>query len=281
MTMAYDLYRGLKRGNVTTFFDSNEERNLVHLMEQSEKFILPQISDVEQEPWLIEFEEYQLEDIKMPYDRICVEYKTLMDVQGKEKKIDVIVCASEVSASKVEFNEDGIFFCTFYKVEGRWLQYPASGFIPKFNMTSKFRSNSTEKITPIMACIELSNSLGGISQKDATTDLGMDVRALLSISVCRMGRKIEYPLVQSAAMRSAMSRKRKIFAHRQLFFSPIPVQREKREPVGTHASPAMHKRRGHFRQLKSGKVVWVKSSIVGKPENGVVTKDYVMEGVNQ
>lgn len=279
MTIAYELYREIKKGNVTTFMTSNEKRNLVHLMEQSEKFILPQISDVEQEPWLIEFEEYQLEDIKMPYGRICVEYKTLMDVEGEEKKISVIVCASEVPASKVEFNEDGIVFFTFYKVEGRWAQYPASGFIPKFNITSKFRSNRTGKTAPVMACIELIKSLGGISQEDATTDLGMDVRALLSISVCRMGRKVEYPLAQNAAIRSAMSRKRKMFAHRQLFFSPIPVQREKREPVGTHASPAMHKRRGHFRQLKSGKVVWVKSSIVGKPENGVITKDYVMEGI--
>jgi hypothetical protein len=45
---------------------------------------------------------------------------------------------------------------------------------------------------------------------------------------------------------------------------------------GTHASPRMHKRRGHVRRLGSGKTVWVRNTIVGKPGTGAVEKDYAV-----
>lgn len=45
-------------------------------------------------------------------------------------------------------------------------------------------------------------------------------------------------------------------------------------PTGTHASPRQHDRRGHYRTLKSGKTVWVRSCVVGSPDNGVVSKEY-------
>lgn len=42
---------------------------------------------------------------------------------------------------------------------------------------------------------------------------------------------------------------------------------------GTHASPALHWRRGHFRQLPNG-VIPVAPCVVGFAENGVIVKDY-------
>jgi hypothetical protein len=46
--------------------------------------------------------------------------------------------------------------------------------------------------------------------------------------------------------------------------------------VGTHASPRMHLRRGHIRRLITGKVTWVKNTIVGNPERGLVEKSYTV-----
>jgi hypothetical protein len=46
---------------------------------------------------------------------------------------------------------------------------------------------------------------------------------------------------------------------------------------GTHASPRFHERRGHWRTLKSGKKTWINSMKVGKLENGIILKDYVVE----
>ncbi len=43
---------------------------------------------------------------------------------------------------------------------------------------------------------------------------------------------------------------------------------------GTHASPRMHKRRGHIRRLHSGKTTWIRNMIVGKPGAGSVEKEY-------
>lgn len=43
---------------------------------------------------------------------------------------------------------------------------------------------------------------------------------------------------------------------------------------GTHASPRLHDRRGHWRTYPSGKRGWVKECKVGSPSKGIVFKDY-------
>lgn len=43
---------------------------------------------------------------------------------------------------------------------------------------------------------------------------------------------------------------------------------------GTHASPRLHDRRGHWRKHPSGKQVWVKACKVGDASQGTVFKDY-------
>lgn len=44
---------------------------------------------------------------------------------------------------------------------------------------------------------------------------------------------------------------------------------------GTHASPRLHDRRGHWRTMKkSGKKVWVRDCKVGDPSKGIIKHDY-------
>lgn len=44
---------------------------------------------------------------------------------------------------------------------------------------------------------------------------------------------------------------------------------------GTHASPRLHDRRGHWRTMKkSGKRVWVRECKVGDPSKGIIKHDY-------
>lgn len=50
---------------------------------------------------------------------------------------------------------------------------------------------------------------------------------------------------------------------------------------GTHASPRRHERRGHWRNLKSGKRVWVRNCWAGNAALGTVFKDYVVKGDNR
>lgn len=45
---------------------------------------------------------------------------------------------------------------------------------------------------------------------------------------------------------------------------------------GSHASPAFHLRRGHFRRYRDGRVVWVRDTTVGKKSDGIIMKDYAL-----
>jgi hypothetical protein len=54
-----------------------------------------------------------------------------------------------------------------------------------------------------------------------------------------------------------------------------PGQVRKEHQGGTHASPARHQRRGHYRKLPSGKLAWVKPTWVGNIERGLIIHDYV------
>lgn len=58
----------------------------------------------------------------------------------------------------------------------------------------------------------------------------------------------------------------------------IEPQKQKAEPLGGHhASPRQHDRRGHWRNLRDGRRVWVRNCIVGDPSKGAVFKDYQCE----
>lgn len=72
--------------------------------------------------------------------------------------------------------------------------------------------------------------------------------------------------------RKAKGKPPALFDWRTVVIAPPP------EPVppkgGTHASPRLHDRRGHWRNHPSGKQVWVKACKVGDAAKGVIFKDY-------
>jgi hypothetical protein len=43
---------------------------------------------------------------------------------------------------------------------------------------------------------------------------------------------------------------------------------------GTHASPRLHQRRGHWSVSKLGKKYWRRETVVGNPDNGMLFHDY-------
>lgn len=62
------------------------------------------------------------------------------------------------------------------------------------------------------------------------------------------------------------------YAWRTIVVAPTPPRRP--AAGGTHASPRLHERRGHWRRLHNGDSVWVRSCLVGDPDRGVVEHDY-------
>lgn len=61
-----------------------------------------------------------------------------------------------------------------------------------------------------------------------------------------------------------------------------PVTQKMPHQGGTHASPRLHDRRGHWRTYRAtGKRVWVRDCKVGDASKGVVFKDYQIEARGQ
>ena len=79
--------------------------------------------------------------------------------------------------------------------------------------------------------------------------------------------------------KSLINQKRKAKGKGPVIFDWHTVTVEKPKPKqepkgGTHASPRLHDRRGHWRTYPSGKRGWVKACKVGDGSKGVVFKDY-------
>ena len=79
--------------------------------------------------------------------------------------------------------------------------------------------------------------------------------------------------------KSLINQKRKAKGKGPVIFDWHTVTVEKPKPKqepkgGTHASPRLHDRRGHWRTYPSGKRGWVKACKVGDGGKGVVFKDY-------
>jgi hypothetical protein len=54
----------------------------------------------------------------------------------------------------------------------------------------------------------------------------------------------------------------------------VPPAKKNDPQGGTHASPRLHDRRGHWRTCKSGLRVWIRDCKVGDASKGVIFKDY-------
>lgn len=64
--------------------------------------------------------------------------------------------------------------------------------------------------------------------------------------------------------------------HKVLTINTAAARSAARPATGTHESPRLHWRRGHWRHLATGKV-WVRRCLVGDPARGFVEKDYRIE----
>lgn len=114
---------------------------------------------------------------------------------------------------------------------------------------------------------------GELPHKDAyTTALRIVEDFLLSL---RTGCSSYIPKARQSLINSKRAAKGKgpaLFDWRTVIVKP--AQPKGASQGGTHASPRLHDRRGHWRKYPSGKVGWVKSCKVGDPTRGVVFKDY-------
>lgn len=64
-----------------------------------------------------------------------------------------------------------------------------------------------------------------------------------------------------------------LFSYKTLSLAVPNIRRASANAGGTHASPRVHLRRGHIRQLSDDRAIWVQPCVVGS-KHGLVQKDY-------
>jgi hypothetical protein len=92
----------------------------------------------------------------------------------------------------------------------------------------------------------------------------------------------EVLLAHNAKGMDFINRKRKA-KHQPLLYSWNTIELKPSAQVvqenkgGSHASPARHKRRAHFRKKRDGSFAWIPEMWVGSIENGLIVHDYVAD----
>lgn len=71
--------------------------------------------------------------------------------------------------------------------------------------------------------------------------------------------------------------KKPIYEFKIAFVNGEPSSPRRAYQGGTHASPTMHRRRGHFRKWKDTEI-WIESCVVGLAKNGITHKGYLVNG---
>jgi len=117
-----------------------------------------------------------------------------------------------------------------------------------------------------------------IPESEAKSFVRMTLACLLKI---QSTDKVYQPSVQQTLINAKRKRKGK---RPLISWHTVTIGRpsEKREHQGgTHASPRLHDRRGHWRTYASGKKGWVKACKVGDASSGIVFKDYKVQPTSQ
>ncbi|MCY1306435.1 hypothetical protein D9M70_562970 [compost metagenome] len=84
---------------------------------------------------------------------------------------------------------------------------------------------------------------------------------------------VEHPAPERLNAKREARGKVPLFSFKTLTLAAPNARRPGLVLGGTHASPRVHLRRGHIRQLADGRSVWVQPCVVGS-KHGVVHKDY-------
>lgn len=92
-----------------------------------------------------------------------------------------------------------------------------------------------------------------------------------------VGETVSYHRPTATANNAKRIRKGKapLYEWRTVALERKPPELPSAPKGGTHASPRLHQRRGHWVTSKLGKKFWRSETVVGKPENGMVFHDYI------
>jgi hypothetical protein len=139
---------------------------------------------------------------------------------------------------------------------------------------------------PVVLCpemIELGTKIDGEDvYKNAMKDIASEVSALLELCEALSCSNVHHQVIETinptVNQRRIRDGKVPIYETRTLWIDVPGGSKDSGDGQGgTHRSPRQHLRRGHIRNLQSGKKVWVNAAVVGAKENGMIKKDYAIK----
>jgi hypothetical protein len=257
----------------------------IGLLQKSEKFLMPP------DGLLLDFNDVQekyRDLIRLPFPIVALEFPTTPTRNGGSTKGIVLAWSGGLHLSPDNLSDFDAFekkeviaFTNFFYSERQkcWQPSPYVFWFHKDHL-----SIENKKISKGFALSEMYGGLFSemieempLSRREFEEDMnlkfGMD--ALLEFVVTVNCENV----VQETLLPSNVLNKKRVANAKEPFFSckvlTIPGGNfDESNGDGSHASPRIHLRRGHIRRLATGKVTWVKHTIVGSAERGVVDKTY-------
>lgn len=252
---------------------------LIDGLRKSEKFLLPENASLLDVPDVQEHYRYML---RLPYPHTTLEFSTTPETNGGSKK-GLVLCMQGDMVAGLDDNDgdpkENIVFIPMFWSSTQNVWHPTAHFY-------SFNPGNLElldgKVTKGIHYYEfMPEMLAGASSADIDRDInqnlkfGMDaiIEFCLTVNCENIGTySIEPP--------AALNKKREGKGKEPLYiFKVLTIPGEANSPQAIGAGDErnktrMHLRRGHLRRLQSEKVVWVRHTIVGSGERGVVEKDY-------
>lgn len=274
----------------------------IELMGMAEKFILPD--------WGKIFDEHEMElcgDVKiptrLPYPIVALEYPCPYDdprctpmMAGELQCSKRIALCVETEAleehssllwhmhQKHTGNVDGFYVYPISYSDGLklWTPPPSAMFFPRGGNYQFFKMKTDGLITILPLGLD-AYSFFPETERDVravrdVADEAMSVLHLLTALCLDKGRHEVLPAPVKLNKKRAKKGRVPMYEYKVLDIVAdilhAPTSAVMPHQGGTHASPRMHKRRGHIRRLASGRTTWVRNMIIGKPGAGAVEKEY-------
>lgn len=253
-------------------------KTLTESIRRSEKFVLPLDASLLEVP---DIQEHYLPLLRLPYPFTVLEFATTPERNGGSKK-GLVLCISGSEVPDMDTSSDNpalsIFFTPLFFSETQRLWQPTAH-------TYWFNPEHIElvdgKIIKGIHCLDfIPEILQGMPPERATNEanfnmkFGLDaiVEMLLTCNCSNIGTNDLVPPAQLNKKREKNSRE-PLYTYKVL---TIPGEHHERSDISNsdRTERRMHLRRGHIRQLQSGRAVWVRHAVIGNPERGVVVKDY-------
>lgn len=234
--------------------------------------------------------------IKLPYESVTIECcipnsKYIKDNTAYSTKKRIIL-AQELTVRGKDYEEYGTFFSSIYFDEGElnWILFPVSFFIPQdvglVEQSCKYGNLQGEAIITMRTLYDhmfKPDKENTHICKKAINVICHDVLWSLELIEALSCSNVSHEPIETIDPRKNAKRikagKLPIYETRILTIKAGKVSSSGKNYGGTHSSPRQHLRRGHIRRLEDKKI-WVNACVVGKPENGVIDKNYHVKKYN-